>query len=108
MFVLRCLPIINTRIKQYRIRKNPTLTRGLQMKTLTEREAIQLALAYAAFTNVRVADLDTRVDYMLAATAAKTLFNVQDETGVVITDPEKLIRLATKLNGIAASFIKGV
>tara|TARA_R110000764_G_scaffold61136_1_gene130680 strand:+ start:128 stop:373 length:246 start_codon:yes stop_codon:yes gene_type:complete len=76
------------------------------MKTLTEKQAIQLALAYAAFVNVRVADLDTRVDYMLAATAAKTLFNVQDEIGVVITDQEKLIRLATKLKGIAASYIK--
>ena len=107
MFVLGSGPIINSRIRAFRILNYPTLTRGLQMKTLTEREAIQLALAYAAFTNVRVADLDTRVDYMLAATAAKTLFNVQDETGVVITDPEKLIRLATKLNGIAASFIKG-
>jgi hypothetical protein len=76
------------------------------MKTLSEKQAIQLALAYAAFTNVRIADLDTRVDYMLAATAAKTLFNVQSEVGVVITDPEKLIRLATKLNNIAASYIR--
>ena len=75
-------------------------------KTLTETQAIQLAIAYAAFTNVRIADLDDRVDYMLAATAAKTLFNVQDEVGVQITDPEKLIRLSTKLNNIAASYIK--
>ena len=76
-------------------------------KTLTETQARKLVIAYAAFKNVRIADLDDRVDYMLAATAAKTLFRVQDEIGVVITDQEKLIRLATKLNTIAASYTKG-
>ena len=69
-------------------------------------DAIELARVFAAYTNVRVADLDTRVDYMLAATAAKTLFKLQDELGVVITDQEKLIRLAAKLNNIADSYMK--
>jgi len=77
------------------------------MKTVTETQAIALAIAFSEYSKVRIADLDTRTDYMLAAQVAKVLFHVQDEVGVVVTDPERLIRLSTRLDGIADSLARG-
>ena len=54
------------------------------MKTLTEKEAVELACAFAGFSNIRPSELDT-VDVVADAIwSCKRLKRIQDKTGVVV------------------------
>ena len=54
------------------------------MKTLTEKDAVELALAFAGFSNIRPSELDS-VDVVADAIwSCKRLKRIQDKTGVLI------------------------
>ena len=74
--------------------------------TVTKTHAIKLAHAFADYMHVRVSDLDTRIDYMIAATACKALSAAQLETGIELTDQDKLVKLAAHLKAVQLLFSK--
>jgi hypothetical protein len=54
------------------------------MKTLTEKDAVELALAFAGFANIRHSELDNVEDVSAAIWSCKRLKRIQDKTGVAI------------------------
>ena len=54
------------------------------MKTLTEKDAVELACAFAGFSNIRPSELETVEDVADAIWSCKRLKRIQDKTGVAI------------------------
>jgi len=76
------------------------------MDFINKEQGARLAIAFAEYSKIRVSEVHTRTDYLLAASTAKVLFNVQYETGVVVADQTNLIDLYTRLNSMAAKLAR--
>jgi len=63
---------------------DPEIEKGNKMKTITEQDAVELACAYAGFSNIRPSELETVEDVSDAIWSCKRLKRIQDKTGVAI------------------------
>ena len=54
----------------------------MKVNTITNEQAVSLAVSYAEYARIQYSGLETRIDVQLALSAVKNLREIQDELGV--------------------------
>ncbi len=61
----------------------------MKVNTITNEQAVSLAVSYAEYARMQYSGLETRIDIQLAISAIKNLRDIQDEIGVDVVGVDR-------------------